>query len=136
MRVCVSSSTHLTPRLQRRNPLGILEQASAWLETQRLRELSVPAVYVRRSGEQIPVNVTLGRTLFRAEDQYGVTVRTESRDFLIAASELGNDPERGDAIVYNGCRYEVLAPNGESVWRWSGTYHWTRRIHTKEIGGE
>jgi len=114
--------------------VGILEQASAWLETQRLRELSVPAVYVRRNGEQIPVNVTLGRTLFRAEDQYGVTVRIESRDFLIAASELSNEPERGDSIVYNGFRYEVLAPNGEPVWRWSGAYHWTRRIHTKETG--
>jgi len=112
----------------------MLEQASEWLEYQRLKELSVPAEYVRRDGTRIEVNVTLGKTLFRAEDQYGVTVRTESRDFLIAASELENEPERGDAIVYNGCRYEVLAPNGEPVWRWSGTYHWTRRIHTKETG--
>ncbi|MFA7178027.1 MAG: hypothetical protein WC114_12325 [Smithellaceae bacterium] len=116
--------------------MGMLEQASAWLEAQRLKELSVPAVYVRKDGTQIPVNATPGRTLFRAEDQYGVTVRTESRDFLIAASELSDDPERGDTIVYNGFRYEVLAPNGEPVWRWSGAYHRTRRIHTKEIGGE
>ena len=114
----------------------MLEQASAWLEAQRLKELSVPAVYVRKDGTQIPVNATPGRTLFRAEDQYGVTVRTESRDFLVAASELSAEPERGDSILYNGCRYEVLAPNGEPVWRWSGAYRWTRRIHTKEIGGE
>jgi len=114
--------------------MGMLEQASAWLEARRLRELSVPAVYVRRNGEQIPVNVTPGRTVFRAEDQYGVTVRIESRDFLIAASELSNEPEQGDSIIYNGFRYEVLAPNGEPVWRWSGTCHWTRRIHTKETG--
>lgn len=112
----------------------MIEQAAEWLEYQRRKELSVPAEYVRRDGTRIEVNVTLGKTLFRAEDQYGVTVRTESRDFLIAASELENDPERGDSIVYNGCRYEVLAPNGEPVWRWSGTYHWARRIHTKEIG--
>ena len=44
------------------------------------------------------------------------------------------DPERGDTIIFNNCRYEVLAPNGEPVWRWSGAYHSTRRIHTKEIG--
>jgi len=113
--------------------MGMLEQASAWLEAQRLKALSVPAVYVRKDGTQIPVNVTPGRTLFRAEDQYGATVRTESRDFLVAASELPDEPERGDSIVYAGIRYEVLAPNGEPVWRWSGAYHWTRRIHTKEM---
>ncbi len=113
----------------------MIEQASAWLEAQRLKGLAVPAIYERKSGGTIPVNVTLGKTLFRAENEYGVTIRTEVRDFLIAASELSNDPERGDAIVYDGVRYEVLAPNGEPVWRWSGTYHWTRRIHTKEIGG-
>jgi len=113
----------------------MLEQAAEWLEARRLKELSVPAVYARRDGRQIPINVTPGRTLFRVEDQYGVTVRTESRDFLVAASELSDEPERGDSIVYNRFRYEVLAPNGEPVWRWSGAYHWTRRIHTKEIGG-
>lgn len=112
----------------------MLEQASEWLEYQRLKELSVPAVYVRRGGERINVNVTLGKTLFRAENEYGVTIRTEARDFLIAGSELKNDPERGDAIILSGTRYEVLAPNGEPVWRWTGTYHWTRRIHTKETG--
>ena len=115
--------------------MGILEQASEWLEFQRLKELSVPAEYVRRDGTRIDVNATLGKTLFRAENEYGVTIRTECRDFLIAASELVNDPERGDSIVYNHVRYEVLAPNGESVWRWLGTSHFTRRIHTKEIGG-
>ena len=113
----------------------MLEQAAEWLEARRLKELSVPAMYVRKDGTQIQVNATLGRTLFRAEDEYGVTIRTEGRDFLVAASELGNNPERGDSIVYAGIRYEVLAPNGEPVWRWCGTYHWTRRIHTKEIGG-
>lgn len=116
--------------------MGMLEQASAWLEAQRLKELSVPAVYVRRDGTRLEVNATLGRTLFRAEDQYGATVRTESRDFLVAASELEGEPERGDSIVYNGIRYKALAPNGEPVWRWSGAYHLTRRIHTKEIGDD
>ena len=116
--------------------MGMLEQASEWLEDQRLKELSVPAVYARRSGERIKVNVTLGRTLFRAENEYGVTIRTESRDFLIAGSELKHDPERGDSILHNGFRYEVLAPNGEPVWRWAGTCRLTRRIHAKEIGEE
>lgn len=112
-----------------------MEQASEWINNQRVEALSIPAVYVRKSGERITVNATLGKTLFRAENEYGVTIRVESRDFLIAASELVNDPERGDQILYNGTRYEVLAPNSEPVWRWSGSFHTTRRIHTKEVGG-
>ena len=90
--------------------MGLLENAAEWLESQRIRELSVPIVYLRRDGETLNIPATLGRTLFRAENEYGVTIRTETR-------------------------YEVLAPNGEPVWRWSGTGRILRRIHTKEIGG-
>lgn len=115
--------------------MGILEQASEWLEQQRQMNLTVPIVYVRKDGAEKNVNATVGKTLFRSENEYGVTIRTESRDFLIAGSDLPDDPVRGDRIVYDGRRYEVLAPNGEPVWRWCGTYHWTRRVHTKEIGG-
>lgn len=112
----------------------MLEQASEWLESQRRKNLAVPVVYVRRDGSVFDVSASLGRTLFRAENEYGVTIRTEARDFLIAASELPEEPVRGDKILYDGRQYEVLAPNGEPVWRWSGSYHRTRRIHTKEMG--
>ena len=113
--------------------MGLLENAAEWLESQRIRELSVPIVYQRRGGETLNIPATPGRTLFRAENEYGVTIRTETRDFLIAAEDLPDDPERGDVILHAGLRYEVLAPNGE--WRWSGTGRILRRIHTKEIGG-
>ena len=113
----------------------MLERAAEWLEARRLKSLSVPIVYVRRDGGTLPLDATPGRTLFRAENEYGVTVRTETRDFLVAASDLPGDPERGDAILCDGFRYEVLAPNGEPVWRWSGSCRVTRRIHTKETGG-
>lgn len=112
----------------------MLEQASEWLESQRQRNLAVSVVYERKSGDILRIGASVGRTLFRAENEYGVTIRTESRDFLIAGSDLANDPERGDAILCDGRRYEVLAPNGEPVWRWMGTSRLTRRIHTKEIG--
>ena len=115
--------------------MGLLENAAEWLESQRIRELSVSIVYQRRGGETLNIPATLGRTLFRAENEYGVTIRTETRDFLIAAENLPDDPERGDVILHAGLRYEVLAPNGEPVWRWSGTGRILRRIHTKEIGG-
>lgn len=115
--------------------MGMLEQAAVWLENQRAGHLAVPVRYFRKGGGKMTLPAALGRTMFRAEDEYGVTVRTESRDFLIAVSELGCEPERGDRVEYNGRSYEVLAPNGEPCWRWSGTSHATYRIHTKETGG-
>ena len=114
--------------------MNLLAAASEWLDEQRRECLSVTITYNPKGGGSFEIPATLGRTLFRAENQYGSTVRIESRDFLVAADDLKNDPERGDTILYNGMRYEALAPNAEPVWRWSGAYHSTRRIHTKEIG--
>lgn len=114
--------------------MGLLEDGAGWLESQRRSLLTVPAVYCRRNGGRIGVNATLGRTVFRTENEYGAAVRTETRDFLIAAGELPEEPERGDVILHAGTRYEVLAPGAEPVWRWSGTGRILRRIHTKETG--
>ena len=114
--------------------MNLLDAAAEWLNEQRRECLSVPIIYRPKTGGSFEIPATLGRTLFRAENQYGSTIRTESRDFLVSAADLPNDPERGDTIIYNGCRYEVLAPNAEPVWRWSGPHNLTRRIHTKEIG--
>ena len=74
--------------------MGLLENAAEWLESQRIRELSIPIVYQRRGGETLNIPATPGRTLFRAENEYGVTIRTETRDFLIAAEDLPDDPNR------------------------------------------
>ena len=114
--------------------MGLLEDAAAWLNSQREECLSVPIEYRFRSGGSVELTATLGRTLFRSENEYGVTLRVESRDFLVSAEELPSEPQRGDRIVHAGRSYEVLAPNGEPVWRWSGPQHVTRRIHTKEVG--
>ena len=114
--------------------MGLLEDVAQWLDTQRDVFLSVPVTYQKRGCGPRSLTATLGRTLFRAENEYGVTVRIESRDFLIRASFLPREPQRGDRIIYAGREFEVLAPNSEPVWRWSGPQHITRRIHTKEIG--
>ena len=95
----------------------------------------MPITYQSGGGTASGMTATVGRTLFRAEDEYGVTIRVESRDFLVSVDQMPREPLRGDRIVYAGRVYEVLAPNGEPVWRWSGPQHVTRRIHTKEIGG-
>ena len=115
--------------------MGLLEDAATWLNDRRQECLSVLIEYRFRSGVSVELNASVGRTLFRAENEYGVTIRVESRDFLVSVENLPDEPQRGDRIVYAGRVYEVLAPNGEPVWRWSGSQHVTRRIHTKEIGG-
>ena len=35
--------------------MGLLENAAEWLESQRIRELSVPIVYQRRDGETLNI---------------------------------------------------------------------------------
>lgn len=115
--------------------MGILEEAAEWLNDQREKCLSVPIVYRRKGKMPVSMTASVGRTLFRSETENGVTIRVESRDFLVSVDQMPREPQRGDRITYAGRIYEVLAPNGETVWRWSGPQHVTRRIHTKEIGG-
>lgn len=115
--------------------MGLIEEAANWLNQQREECLSVQITYQGKGENPVPMTATVGRTLFRAENEYGVTIRTESRDFLVSVGQMPTEPQRGDRITYGGRLYEVLAPNGEPVWRWSGSPQVTRRIHTKEIGG-
>ena len=42
----------------------------------------------------------------------------------------------GDTIAYGGRTFEVMAPGGEPVWRWSDPYHQVYRIHTKCVSEE
>jgi len=112
----------------------MLNSAAQWLRDQCLEHLSVPVEYLPKSGGVLTVRAVVGRTLFRGENRYGATVRTEARDFLISSEELPEEPERGDRVRWNGRLFEVLAPNGEPHWRWSDGHLNTRRIHTKEIG--
>ena len=112
----------------------MLNHAAEWLRDQCLEHLGVEVEYLPRSGQARVVRALVGRTLFRGENRYGATVRTEARDFLVSSLELVNEPERGDRVRWNGRLFEVLAPNGEPHWRWSDGHMSTRRIHTKEIG--
>ena len=63
-------------------------------------------------------------------------LRTETRDFIIRPDELGLVPEKGDVIRFDGGEYEVRAPNGEPVWRWSVPHRTAMRIHAKHTGGD
>ena len=122
----------------------LLEQASAWLDSQRLKHLSRLVTY-QRGGASVDVRATIGRTVFEIDDGYGLIEKVESRDYLIPAADLVLNeqttlPERGDRIqetqddkVYV---YEVMAPGKEPHFRFSDPYRRTLRIHTKLVATE
>lgn len=114
--------------------MDMLRQGAEWLSAQRQQHVATDVQYHRFGGGTSSVKATLGKTVFRAENEFGVTVRVHSFDFIISSMELGFEPQRNDEIICDGKTYEVLAPNGEPCWRWSGTSNNTYRIHTKEIG--
>jgi hypothetical protein len=118
----------------------MLKNGMSWLESQREKYLAGQVLY-RRGNDTAEVSVTIGKTVFRVEDEYGRVVRYESRDFLIMASELILNesvvlPERGDEIIDDGFVYEVMAPANEPEWRYSDSFRNTLRIHSKLTGKE
>ena len=90
-------------------------------------EVLADDVTYSRDGAAKAVKAIVGRTVFRSTNDSGHWTRTETRDFIIRPDELGLVPEKGD---------EVLAPNGEPVWRWSDPHRTAMRIHAKHTGGD
>jgi hypothetical protein len=119
---------------------NMLKNGMSWLESQREKYVSTLVTY-KRGTASAEVPATIGKTLFRIEDEYGRVVRYESRDFLITAEKLVLNgtvvlPERGDEIIDDGFVYEVMAPANEPEWRYSDAFRKTLRIHTKNTGKE
>lgn len=81
--------------------------------------------------EDIPAKI--GKTLFRTEDQYGVSVRTMQIDFITCEDDFSATPEVGDMIQYDGKKFQICAPNDEPCWRWHITGK-QKRIHAKYTG--
>lgn len=92
--------------------------------------------YCHGSSVSSGIKAKLGKTLFRAEDNDGVTIRTEQRDFIVRAADIeGITPEVGDEIRFDGKRYMVTAPNNEPCWKWHTRQSHTQiRIHAKYNG--
>jgi hypothetical protein len=116
----------------------MLKNAMSWLESQRKKHLSNPVIY-RRGKASVEVLATIGKTVFKTQDEYGRIIYTESRDYLISSADLVIKgsltlPQKGDEIIENGFIYEVMAPANEPEWRYSDTYRNTLRIHTKLTG--
>lgn len=116
--------------------MNMMRTAALWLDRQRKDFLSDAVIYHHFGTDALSVEVKAvrGRTLFRAEDDYGVTIRVYSADFIFSAKDIPFEPEKGDEIICDGHRFEVLAPNNEPVWRWCDSSELALRIHTKEVG--
>ncbi len=122
----------------------LLQRASDWLETKRTKFATRQVTY-QRGDSFVEVSATIGQTEFEIAGEYGVVEKAEARDYLILVADLVLDgqttlPQRGDQIrEAQGATtfvYEVMAPGGESPWRYSDPYRKTLRIHTKEVDAE
>ena len=118
----------------------ILKNALSWLESQRKKHLTSLVLY-KKGNDLVEIPATIGKTIFRVEDNYGRIVHYESRDYLISSADLLINgtvvpPEKGDEIIDDGFIYEVMAPANEPEWRYSDSFRNTLRIHTKMTGKE
>lgn len=122
----------------------LLRVGSRFLEDQRHLHMTRPVSY-RRGLDSIDLVATVGRTLFEQTDQFGALHRSESRDYLIRASDLvlaggPATPKPGDVVREDlGTEvllYEAVALGGEPPFRFSDPDRLTLRLHTKFIGME
>lgn len=122
----------------------LMQQGAALVDGVRRSHLAHEVTY-RRGMEAAAVPATVGRTVFEQTDESGLYTRFESRDFIFSRSDLvlaGAEatPEAGDRIEESDGDlirvYEVMAPGGESPWRWSDPHRTMMRVHTKLVSTE
>jgi hypothetical protein len=123
----------------------LFEAGATWLAGQLKQHASQEVTY-SRGGGSVVLRATAGPQPLRLTGQYGaVTVEWSNTDWVIPAADLvigGQQatPEPGDKIrrVMGGVVYvfEVLAPRGEPVWRYSDAHRAMIRVHTKQVGVE
>ena len=122
----------------------LLQQAAAWLGSQRETHMSRQVTY-HRGGESVEVAATLGSTTYEVTDDLGATVQAKATDFIVAADALvlGGQtvkPETGDCIrVPAGEKvlvFEVLDLAGAGHYRPADPYGTALRIHAKQVDEE
>lgn len=52
------------------------------------------------------------------------------RDWLVQYEDLGRYPQLGDRISGSGYTYDISAPDGQEVWRWTDAHQTLMRIHS------
>lgn len=85
------------------------------------------------SGIEFQITAVPGRTRFESEFVDG-SVRSDSAfDFIMSADDMALTPARGDVIVWDDRRFEVMHPAGGKVFEEIGPYRQLYRVHTKEV---
>jgi len=86
-------------------------------------------------------NATVGRTRVDYEDEHGVRMVGEIRNYLIPAKDLIinnslTEPEEGDVIIDTNegttKTYWVMGTEGSEAWRYTDRYHAMLRVYVRE----
>jgi hypothetical protein len=122
----------------------LMRDAAVWLADKLNRNAAESVVY-SRGASSVTVKATVGEQPLRLTDEYGVRIEFGNVDFCIdaAAIDFGDgptEPAPGDQIRRTAGNvvpvYEVMAPQGEPVWRPADSYGIKLRIHSKQVGTE
>jgi len=106
-----------------------------------LKNAPVELTY-HRGNDSASVTGWVGVTAFRVSEQSNSRVIWSDRDYLIPVANLKingvlTEPDSGDWVEenINGTirKFELIAPQGEQVWRYSDPQKMIFRLHTKEI---
>jgi hypothetical protein len=120
---------------------NLLDTGAAWLADQRHKHLTRMITY-RRGSQSVSLAATIGRTDFAADAAEPVIETWQSLDYLIRTADLvlgtvTTLPLRGDRIEETDGAvthvYEVMAPSGQTPWRYADDFRRELRIHTKHV---
>lgn len=91
-------------------------------------DFAVSIIYRAEHGDQY-LTAMVDSSTFETSNQFGVT-SFETRDYLIAATDVVVMPERGDQIIEGGRVYIVTNPAGQPAWQYDDENQLLVRIHT------
>jgi len=95
-----------------------------------------------RGVDYVDIDVTVGGTRVDYEDESGVHVRAEIRDYLIVPGELILSdvvivPTEGDEIIDSNegdtSTFQIMNSIEGIGWRYTDRYHTLLRVHTREV---
>jgi hypothetical protein len=118
-----------------------MEKAVQQLINRMIATVPVNIIY-HRGTASTNIVCWIGTTAFRITDQGNSRLTWSDRDYMIPVASLKIngiliEPDYGDWIeetVFGTLRkFELMAPQGEQVWRHSDQQKMIYRIHTKEV---
>jgi hypothetical protein len=111
---------------------NLLDTGAAWLADQRHTHMTRSVIY-RRGTQAVALSATIGRTEFASDAAEPVIETWQSRDYIVRTVDLvlADRIEETDGAVTHV--YEVMAPAGQTPWRYADDFRRELRIHTKHV---